>query len=94
MKKLRFLILLFIFNCTLFIVNAQSIYFNKRIDITGDGEVCRGIIPFNNGYLVAGGHGPGNIVYLSHLDSVGNLKWTKHFYQIIGAKTKCLNSIN
>ena len=82
MKKLRFLILLFIFNCTLFIVNAQSIYFNKRIDITGDGEVCRGIIPFNNGYLVAGGHGPGNIVYLSHLDSVGNLKWTKHFYQI------------
>ena len=81
MKNFKFLILLFIFNCSLFIVNAQSIYFNKRIDITGDWDVCRGIMPFNNGYLVAGGHGPGEKIYLSYLDSVGEKKWYKTYTQ-------------
>jgi hypothetical protein len=58
-------------------VFSQSIYFNKRIDVFGDWEVCRGIIPFNNGYLVAGGKGPGQKIYLSQLDSVGNIKWSQ-----------------
>jgi hypothetical protein len=60
-------------------VFSQNIYFNRRIDITGYWEVCRGIVPFNKGYLVAGGHGPGYKIYLSYLDSVGNLKWSQHY---------------
>jgi hypothetical protein len=76
MKSFCFIILFYL---TFESVFSQSIYFNKRIDITGYAEVCRGIIPFNNGYLVAGGHGPGNKVYMSYLDSVGNLKWTQHY---------------
>ena len=80
MKKINLLILIFVFITDS--IDAQSIYFNKRIDVTGDYDVCRGILPFNKGYLVAGGHGPGYIVYLSYLDSVGNIKWTQHYSEI------------
>ena len=81
MKKLKFLILLFIFNCTLFIVNSQSVYFNKRIDVTGSGEVCRGVALAKGGYLVAGGTGDGiREIYLSYIDYLGNLKWTQYYY--------------
>jgi len=80
LKKINLLILIFVFITDS--IDAQSIYFNKRIDVTGDYDVCRGILPFNKGYLVAGGHGPGYIVYLSYLDSVGNIKWTQHYSEI------------
>jgi hypothetical protein len=59
---------------------AQNIYFNKRIDVTGYAEVCRSIVLTKGGYLVAGGHGEtSTFIYLSNIDSVGNLKWTKDF---------------
>lgn len=78
MKKLILLFYLFL----LFDGNpsAQTIYFNKRIDITGSGEVCRSIALTKNGYMVAGGTGDEiPIIYLSNIDSLGNLKWTKTF---------------
>jgi hypothetical protein len=79
MKKAGFLIL---FQFLLTISFAQNIYFNKRIDVTGSYEVCRGIITFKNGYLVAGGYGDEfdiPHIFLSKIDSIGNLKWTKDY---------------
>jgi hypothetical protein len=62
--------------------NAQSIYFNKRISIPGGLETCRGIVRINNDYLIAGtfqsDYGT-MVLYLSHLDSLANLKWTRNF---------------
>jgi hypothetical protein len=77
-KTLLFFILNFIF--TSFLI-CQSIYFNKRIDISGDWEVCRGIVPFKNGYFVAGGYLDARI-YMSYIDSIGNLKWTQQYNQV------------
>jgi hypothetical protein len=78
LKKLNFIFIILIFINK--IDYSQSIYFNKRIDITGSYEVCRGIINFNKGYLVAGGH-VGNVIYMSFIDSLGSLKWTQHYNQ-------------
>jgi hypothetical protein len=80
MKKVLFtLSFLHLIYCS----TSQSIYFNKRIVLTNYADVCRGILPMGNGYFVAGGHGPGYIVYLSYLDSIGTLKWTVD-YKITG----------
>jgi len=77
-KTLLFCICNFVFSSLLI---CQSIYFNKRIDISGDWEVCRGIVPFKNGYFVAGGYLDARI-FMSFIDSIGNLKWTQQYNQV------------
>jgi hypothetical protein len=86
MKKIILNILLLFFFIEL--INGQNIYFNKRIDATGPWEVCRSIVTFNNGYLVAGGTDDSNDVpeiYLCKIDSIGNIDidWTR-FYNAPG----------
>jgi len=79
MKKTIIFIIFNIFNCSLFTVNAQYIYFNKSIYVA-DPVVCRGIALTNGGYLVAGGQGDAIVgIYMSKIDTLGNLKWTQYF---------------
>jgi hypothetical protein len=75
-RFLLFLVLFFIININ---VSGQSLYFNKRIDVTGDWDLCTSILTKGNNYLVAGDCGPSRHIYLSKIDSVGNLKWTMHY---------------
>jgi hypothetical protein len=58
---------------------AQNIYFNKRLDVSGDWDICSSIITTGNGYYVVGDCGPTRHIYLSKLDSVGTVKWTKTY---------------
>ena len=59
MKKTIILIIFFITSSLFLIVNAQSTYFNKRIDIAnGDWDLCTSLATNNNGYLVVGNCGP------------------------------------
>jgi hypothetical protein len=60
-------------------INAQFIYFNNRIDISGDWDICSSIITTGNGYFVVGDCGPTRHIYLSKLDSSGIVKWTKTY---------------
>ena len=90
MKKLQFF--LFFFFLLFEIINAQSIYFNKRIDITnGDWDLSTSLITFGNGYLVGGNCGSGRKMFLSKLDSIGYIEWTQ-IYSETGYNYFSLNS--
>jgi hypothetical protein len=84
MKKTIIFILFFLFIVNL--INAQSIYFNKRIDMGSPWETCHSLVLYNNGYLVLGTTLDSNEVYeinyLSKIDSLGNIDfdWTKFYF--------------
>ena len=74
-------VILFLFSLTT-LLNAQSVYFNKRISIPGGQELSRGIFPYKSGYLIAGGFQDEYMIchmFMSQIDSTGNLKWTQDY---------------
>jgi hypothetical protein len=72
LKKLLYFVFLFFVYST---INSQGIYFNKRIDVSGDWDICTAIVSYDSNYFVAGNCGPGRKLFLSKISKLGSKEW-------------------